>query len=55
MYRIIEIIRSEGARPESGIGFIKETSIRRRIGHVGREVDGRSIDVRIGGDICNCG
>lgn len=51
MYRVIEVVRSEGARCESRISFIEETSIGWRIGHVGRKVDGRGVDVRIGGDI----
>lgn len=55
MYRIIEVIRSEGSRRESRKGFIEEASVGRGIGRVGRKVDGRGVDVRIRGDIRHCG
>lgn len=51
MYRIIKVICSEGSRCKSGEGFIEETPVGWGIGCVGREVDGRGVDVRIGGDI----
>lgn len=51
MYRVVEIVRPKGTWCESRQSLVEEASIGRRVGHIGRKIDGRGVDVKIGRDI----
>lgn len=55
MYRIVEIIRPECPWCKSGKGLIEEAPVGRRVRHVGRKINSRGIDIRVGGNVCHCG
>ena len=51
MNGVVVVVRPEGPGSERWHGQVEEAPVRGRVGHVGREVDGRGIDAGIGGDI----
>ena len=52
---IIEVVSPKSARSIERHGQVEEASIGRRVGHVGREIYGRSVDFGIGRDVGHSG
>ena len=55
MNRIIVVISPERSGGKQWHGQVKESSVGRRVGHVGREVDGAGVQFGVGGDVSNGG
>lgn len=48
---VVVVVGPERPRREEGHGLVKEASVGRCIGHVGAEVDGGRVDLRVGGHV----
>lgn len=52
---VVEVVSSICARSKSRHGLVEETPVGRGVGGIGGEVDGASVDHRVGRDISNRG
>ncbi len=48
---VIVVIGSEGPGGKEWHGLVEEASVGRRVGHVGTEIDGGSVDLWVGGHV----
>lgn len=48
---VVKVVQAEGPRGEQGECLVEEAAVRRGVGAVRREVDGRCVDVGIRADV----